>query len=137
MNVFVLGKRLGCLDEQVPPDCQEFIDQVERFFTASHRVLFSLPFHKIYATKDYKEVLDSFVRLFEISMAHIKDRLDEIEGEESIDDDEPPAGVDFLHYMSKADKMPLEVITTNAIDLMGAGIDTVSTTLTLYYDFAV
>ncbi len=103
---------------------------MDRFFTSSHRILLALPFHKIYATKDYKELLNSFVRIFDISMAHIKERLDEIEGEESIndDDDEPPIGVDFLHYMSKADKMPLEVITTNAIDLMGAGVDTVSVT---------
>ncbi len=130
MNVFVLGKRLGCLEEQVPPDCQEFIDQIDRFFTASHRLLFSLPLHKIYATKDYKNLMDSFLKVFEISMAHIKERLDEIEGEENIDkNDEPPVGMDFLQYMSKADKMPLEVIVTNAIDLMGAGIDTVSSIL--------
>ena len=109
----------------MPPDCQEFIHQTDRFFTASQILLFGLPFHKLYATKPYKELLDSFTRLFEISMAHIKERLDELKEEDTIDEDEPPMGVDFLQYMSKANKMPIEMITTNAIDLMAAGVDTV------------
>ena len=36
-------------------------------------------------TKDYKNLMDAFLKVFEISMTHIKERLDEIEGEENID----------------------------------------------------
>ena len=129
VNMFVLGKRLGCLDEQIPPDCQEFIDLLHKFFDASQKLLFGLPLYKLYPTQDYKDLHESFRRMFDIAMSHIKERLDEIENEEALesgDEEGPPVGVDFLTYMSKADKMPLENITTNAIDLLGAGVDTVS-----------
>lgn len=129
VNLFVLGKRLGSLDENVPPDCQEFIVATNNFFAASQTLLFGLPFHKIYATKPYKTLLKSFKRIFEISMAHIKERLDELHEEELViegEEEGPPLGVDFLTYMSKAGKMSLENITTNAIDLLAAGVDTVS-----------
>ena len=129
VNMFVLGKRLGCLDEQIPPDCQEFIDQIHKFFDASQNIFFGLPLYKLYATQDYKDLQESFTRIFDIAMSHVQERLDEIEKEEALesgDEDGPPVGVDFLTYMSKADKMPLEMITTNAIDLLAAGVDTVS-----------
>jgi hypothetical protein len=45
--------------------------------------------------------------------------------EEGVEDDEPPVGVDFITFMMHAGKMDLETIATNALDLMGAGVDTV------------
>ena len=45
--------------------------------------------------------------------------------EEGGEDDEPPVGVDFITFMMHAGKMDLRTITTNAISLMGAGVDTV------------
>ena len=75
--------------------------------------------------------MKAFQRVFEISMKHIKEKLEEIKEEdtralENDEDQQAPVGVDFLTYMSHAGKMPLEKITSNAIDLMSAGIDTVS-----------
>ena len=46
--------------------------------------------------------------------------------EEGQEDDEPPAGVDFITFMMHAGKMDLDTITMNAVDLMSAGIDTVN-----------
>jgi hypothetical protein len=45
--------------------------------------------------------------------------------EEGGEEDEPPVGVDFITFMMHAGKMDLETITTNALDLMGGGVDTV------------
>ena len=45
--------------------------------------------------------------------------------EEGGEDDEPPVGVDFITFMMHAGNMNLEEITTNAVDLMAAGVDTV------------
>ncbi len=122
--MFILGKRMGCLEEQIPPDCHELIDQMNIFFITSQNLMLELPLIVFYETKNYKKLMQTFKRIYDISMAHIQKRLDEIEGEQSIsEDDEPPVGMDFLQYMSMANKMPLEEITTNAIDLMSAGIE--------------
>ena len=85
----------------------------------------------LYPTKNWKDLMKAFQRVFEISMKHIKEKLEEIKEEdtralENDEDQQAPVGVDFLTYMSHAGKMPLEKITSNAIDLMSAGIDTVS-----------
>ena len=48
--------------------------------------------------------------------------------EEGGEDDEPPAGVDFVTFMMHAGKMDLETIATNAVDLMAGGVDTVKPT---------
>ena len=40
--------------------------------------------------------------------------------------DEAPVKVDFLTYLVHSGKMSLEAITANVIDLMMAGVDTVS-----------
>ena len=45
--------------------------------------------------------------------------------EDGHEDDEPPVGVDFVTFMMHAGKMDLSSITTNAVDLMAAGTDTV------------
>ena len=48
--------------------------------------------------------------------------------EEGGEDDEPPVGIDFITFMMHAGKMDLETIATNAVDLMGGGVDTVRPT---------
>ncbi len=65
----------------------------------------SSPPHKLFclvfrSTSLCHETLQGAVGLlFEISMAHIKERLDELKEEDTIDEDEPPVGIDFLQYM--------------------------------------
>lgn len=48
--------------------------------------------------------------------------------EEGGEGDEPPVGMDFVTFMMHAGKMDLETIATNAVDLMGGGVDTVRPT---------
>ena len=64
-------------------------------------------------------------------MKFISKRLDEIKEEDrqllqQDTADEAPVKVDFLTYLVHSGKMDLNAITANVIDLMTAGVDTVS-----------
>ena len=64
-------------------------------------------------------------------MKFISKRLDEIKEEDrqllqQDTADEAPVKVDFLTYLVHSGKMDLGAITANVIDLMTAGVDTVS-----------
>ena len=61
-------------------------------------------------------------------MSFIEERMNEIEAhKQQIEDtDEVPEKMDFLTYMLLSGKLNKEEIASNAVDLMFAGIDTVS-----------
>ena len=126
---FVLGKRLGCLNTgNIPEVCQDFIDQIQDFLTATQDILFSLPLHKVYATKAWKKLYRAHKRTYEISFKHISDKMEEIKekDEDLLTNDEVPEKVDFLTYMIHHGELSIEEISINASDLLIAGIDTVS-----------
>ena len=128
--LFVLGKRLGCLNVgSVPEDCLEFIGCIQKFNLATQEIMFNLPFHKIYPTKSWKNLMDAQKRAYRISMRHIEEKLKEIKEQDqqpTAEDDEPSEKEDFLTYMIHKRKMSLEELTVNAGDLLAAGVDTVS-----------
>ena len=126
---FVLGKRLGCLNiGNIPEVCQDFIDQIQDFLAATQDILFSLPLHKVYATKAWKKLYRAQKRTYEISMKHISDKMEEIKekDEDLLTNDEVPEKVDFLTYMIHRGELSIEEISINASDLIGGGVDTVS-----------
>ena len=61
-------------------------------------------------------------------MSFIEERMNEIDAhKQQIEDaDEVPEKMDFLTYMLLSGKLNKEEIASNAVDLMFAGIDTVS-----------
>ena len=73
--VFVLGKRLGCLEQEIPPDCQVFIDGLHNFLDASQRLLFGLSFHKFVTTKAWKDLAHSQKQVYDIAMEHMKEKV--------------------------------------------------------------
>ncbi|XP_003384618.1 PREDICTED: cytochrome P450 27C1-like [Amphimedon queenslandica] len=128
---FVLGKRLGALDlDNVPKDCQEFISALQEFFAATQDLLFSNPLKKLFPTKALSSLKETQIKIYQLSLNYISDRIREIkereeEGKEEPDDKRP----DFMTYMIENSGMTLEQISVNAQDLLGAGVDTTSYTL--------
>ena len=61
-------------------------------------------------------------------MSFVDERVKEIESysQQVNENDEAPENMDFLTYMLLSNKLSKEEITSNAVDLMFAGIDTVS-----------
>ena len=129
ITTFVLGKRLGCLEEQMPPDCKVLIDSLQEMLVATQDLLFNLPLHKIWSTKNWKKLVENTDRVCKVPMAHIKEKLAEIKKDDAeliAKGEEVPMGVDFITYMVHQGKMDLKKITSNAVDLIGGGVDSVS-----------
>ena len=131
----MFGKRLGALETtgSIPPDCKEFINQTGQLFSLSTDLLFSLPLYKIYPTKKWKDVVKCQRAVKELAMKFIEEKLSKTEEHKQMlkkDNEEAPAKVDFLTYLLYSGKMSLGGITTNIIDLLIAGVDTVRSIIT-------
>ena len=129
---FILGKRLGALNTNgnITPDCKEFIDQVGNIFQSLTDLLFSIPLYRLYPTKKWKEVVSSHTAVRKLATKFIEEKMKEIEEEYKrilANNKEVPDKVDFLTYLLHAPgRMTPREITGNVIDLLGAGVDTVS-----------
>ena len=126
---FVLGKRMGCLSDEVPQDCQELIDTLQELLLSTQRLMTRLPVHIVWSTKEWKFLKQKMKILYDLSLRHVKEKLEEIREEEhgrALEGSEAPDKVDLLTYLVLSGKQSLEEAATNAIDLITAGIDTVS-----------
>ena len=134
VSFFTLGQRLGALDTDgnTPPECQQFIDEIAGFFENVINLFFSVPNYRIYRNKIWRTTVNSQRAVKDLAMMFITKRLDQIKEEDKQlllhhdASDEAPVKVDFLTYLVHSGKMSLEAITANVIDLMMAGVKTVS-----------
>ena len=72
---FVFGKRLGSLQKEIPSDCKMFINELHTFFDVTQKLLFSFPFHKFWATKNWKTFINSQVAIYDIALRHINEKV--------------------------------------------------------------
>lgn len=126
--LFVLGRRMGCLEKEMPPDCVKLVDHVQNFFNVTNRMFFGLPFHKIWRNKNWKELVRSLDFILSYASRLVEEKIEQIEQQSSEQGESAHAelGEDFLTYMIHSGKMDIHEIAANAIDLLLAGIDTVS-----------
>ncbi len=128
VSLFVLGKRLGCLGEEMPPDCKEFVDSVHIMMETTNKLLFGFPFHKIWRTKKWKALIDSSNTMLSHCSKLVDEKIDQIEKSSKAGETEAELGTDFLTHMIHSGKMGVDEIAVNAVDLLTAGVDTVSRT---------
>ena len=119
----MLGKRLGCLEDPMPQNCREFVDNVRGFLDTTNKLFMGLPLHKIIKTQNWKNLIKHLGISFSIASGLIKSKIEEIEREAQTGEGEKKD--DFLSHMIYSGKMSVEEVIVNAIDLMKAGIDTV------------
>jgi len=119
---FILGKRLGCLETgQITPDYKAFIDAVNRLFTSTFDLVFSVPFYLLWESKVWEEAVDSMTSVNNLAMKFINERMQEIMEEEKRaleDSKEVPGEVDFLTYLVHSEKLSPEELSTNTVDLL-------------------
>ena len=134
VSYFILGKRLGSLSSSgdVSPDSQEFITTVGKLFSSLTDLLFALPLYQLYRTKLWKSIASTNVQVHKLARKFINEKLAEIEQEdrkaleEAGSEEEAPDKVDFLTYVVHSGKMSIEQVTVNVVDLLSAGVETVS-----------
>ena len=120
---------MGCLDDNVPQDCKELIDSIQDMLSSTQRLMSGLPLHIVWPTKEWKYLKQTIKRLYELSLRHVKEKLEEIKEEDqerALEGSEAPDKVDFLTYLVHSGKQSLEEAAANASDLMKGGVDTVS-----------
>ena len=130
----MMGKRLGSLTStgEALPESQEFITAVGDIFTGAIELLFALPLYRIYRTKAWKDFVRANIQVHKLARKFINEKLAEIEEENmkaleaAGSEEEAPDKVDFLTYLVHSGKMSIEEVTVNIVDLMTAGVETVS-----------
>ncbi len=121
--MFVLGKRLGCLEEPMPENCRLFVDSIRGMLQTTGKVMVSLPLHEYFKTKDYKKLMKHTEDISILARGYIHERIEEVDTKSK--DEEGDGEDDFLSHMIHSGKMSVDEIATNAVDLMAAGVDTV------------
>ena len=119
---------MGCLEEEMPPECKQFVRDLHTLNYATDKLLFGLPFHKLWRTKDWKDLVQSQKGMLEFANKLISQKIREIK-KEGTESSKAELGTDFLTYMINSGSLSAEEIAVNAVDLLEAGIDTVSETL--------
>lgn len=133
VSFFVLGKRLGALDKEVPEDCMKFYNSVSDMFQTTETLLTSFPLHKIYPTKTYKKLKAAIKDMHDLSGKYIREKLQEITEDDrralekaGTGERAPiPEKVDFMTYIVHSG-MSVDKVTLNAVDLLTGGAHPVS-----------
>lgn len=121
---------MGCLEEQMPPDCREFVDNAHVNLETTNKLLYGgLPLHKLWKTKTWKEMVNAQDMMLSYAGKQVEEKIKAIEESSAAleaGDALAELGEDFLTYMIHSGKMSMQEIAVNAIDLLLAGVDTVS-----------
>lgn len=77
--LFVLGRRLGCLDEEgAPSDSQQFISDIQTLLQLIPKFRFSLPLYRILQAKDWKRFLEIMDRVYHFTLLYSNKKLEDI-----------------------------------------------------------
>jgi cytochrome P450 len=120
---------MGCLGEQMPPECRKFVDSIRINFDATSKLMLSIPFHKLWRTKNWKRIVNALDYMWSFTGELVKEKMLEIEEKTAAvgnTDIHAELGDDFITYMILSRRMGAEEIAVNAIDMLGAAVDTVS-----------
>ena len=126
--LYMLGKRMGSLKLDPPPDCVEFINWVDQLFKANLILSLSLPVHNMWENKAMRKFVEAQSNVFRIAHKYVKERVEEIDQlDEKIlaGSEEAPPKVDFLTYLMHSGTLNMEAMTATVIDMLFAGVDTV------------
>uniref|UniRef100_A0A8C5QK65 Cytochrome P450 family 27 subfamily C member 1 n=1 Tax=Leptobrachium leishanense TaxID=445787 RepID=A0A8C5QK65_9ANUR len=121
--------RLGCLDECVPQQTMEYIEALELMFSMFKTTMYAGAIPKWlrpFIPKPWREFCRSWDGLFRFSQIHVTNRLQEIES--SLNSGEEVQG-GLLTCLLLSKELTLEEIYANMTEMLLAGVDTTSFTL--------
>ncbi|CAL8381460.1 unnamed protein product [Arctogadus glacialis] len=122
--------RLGCLEEEVPKDTQDYITALHLMFSSFKTTMYAGAIPKWLRPVlpgPWEDFCSSWDGLFNFSQVHVSKRLEEVRGQ-SERGEEVKGGL--LTHMLVTMEMSLEEIYANATEMLLAGVDTTSFTLT-------
>lgn len=121
--------RLGCLEEDIPQDTQEYISALHLMFSSFKTTMYAGAIPKWLRPvfpKPWEEFCLSWDGLFKFSCIHVDKRFKEIKSQ--LERGEEVKG-GLLTHMLIAKEMSVEEIYANVTEMLLAGVDTTSFTL--------
>ncbi|XP_056391050.1 sterol 26-hydroxylase, mitochondrial-like isoform X2 [Hyla sarda] len=125
VSYIVFETRIGCLEKQIPPETQKFIDSIAQMFRSFVFVAYLppwmqpfLPYMKLYM-EGWDNVFDFGKKLVDKKMEEIQSRLEraeEVQGE-------------HLTHLLSGGKLSVAEVYGSVCELLLAGVDTTSNTL--------
>ncbi|XP_055973700.1 25-hydroxyvitamin D-1 alpha hydroxylase, mitochondrial [Sorex fumeus] len=125
----LLGSRLGCLETQVPPDTETFIRAVGSVFVSTLLTM-AMPswLHRL-VPGPWSRLCRDWDQMFAFAQQHVERRAAEVAGRSpgKPEEDVGP-GAHLTHFLLR-EELPAPCILGNVTELLLAGVDTVSNTL--------
>ncbi|XP_051236377.1 cytochrome P450 27C1 [Dicentrarchus labrax] len=121
--------RLGCLENKIPQETQDYIDALHLMFSSFKTTMYAGAIPKWLRTiipKPWEEFCHSWDGLFRFSHIHVNKRLSEIQSQ--LEHGKEVKG-GLLTHMLITKEMNLEEIYANVTEMLLAGVDTTSFTL--------
>ncbi|XP_034405040.1 cytochrome P450 27C1 [Cyclopterus lumpus] len=125
ISSILFESRLGCLEEDIPPDTLRFITAVTEMLTLSETVVLFprwsrgvLPF--------WSRFVRAWDDLYDVARSLIDRRIAEIEAQ--VSGGEPAEGM-FLTYLLSSDRLSRAEVYISVTELLLGGVDTTSNTL--------
>ncbi|XP_037104008.1 cytochrome P450 27C1 [Syngnathus acus] len=121
--------RLGCLENEIPKETQDYINALHLMFSSFKTTMYAGAIPKWLRPiipKPWEEFCFSWDGLFKFSVIHIDKRLSEIKAQ--LERGEEVKG-GLLTHMLVTKEMSMEEIYANATEMLLAGVDTTSFTL--------
>lgn len=129
-----LDKQLGLIkSNRDNPDVKKLFGYLTDFFTLSVDVEFKPPIWKIIKTKSFKKLMATLDGITEITSRYVDEALQRIEEDQRNGVPEKPENEkSVLEKLAKIDK---KIATVMAMDMLMAGVDTVSSTNFKFHKF--
>ncbi|KAI1891084.1 hypothetical protein AGOR_G00160260 [Albula goreensis] len=118
--------RIGCLDPQVPPETERFIQSINTMFVMTLLTM-AMPgwLHRIFS-KPWDTFCQCWDYMFQFAKGHIDQRLQE-EAERLARGEEVEGR--YLTYFLSRQGLPMKTVYSNVTELLLAGVDTISSTM--------
>ncbi|XP_007067091.2 25-hydroxyvitamin D-1 alpha hydroxylase, mitochondrial [Chelonia mydas] len=118
--------RIGCLEPEVPKETEAFIRSINRMFVMTLLTMAMPKFlHHIFP-KPWKIFCESWDYMFAFAKGHIDKRMTEVA--EKVSRGETVEGKYLTYYLAQ-EKLSMKSIYGNVTELLLAGVDTISSTL--------
>ncbi|XP_058025774.1 25-hydroxyvitamin D-1 alpha hydroxylase, mitochondrial [Ahaetulla prasina] len=118
--------RIGCLEPKVPEETEKFISSINTMFVMTLLTMAMPKFlHQIFP-KPWQKFCESWDYMFAFAKRHIDKRMAEVS--ERITQGEKVEGKYLTYYLAQ-EKLSMKSIYGNVTELLLAGVDTISSTL--------
>nr|XP_012632586.1 25-hydroxyvitamin D-1 alpha hydroxylase, mitochondrial isoform X2 [Microcebus murinus] len=125
----LLGSRLGCLEAEVPPDTEGFIRAVGSVFVSTLLTMAMPSWLQRLVPGPWGRLCRDWDQMFAFAQQHVERREAEVAMRNRGKSEEDVGPGAYLTYFLFREELPAQSILGNVTELLLAGVDTVSNTL--------